>query len=140
MLEPPSDRAGCLDDKKLVELVEGRLCEKVSTAADAHLTACADCLARVTAVVRAQPPRVGGSSSSDSSASIHDTPPPFTSGTAIGRYIVQDLVGVGAMGAVYAAIDPALGRTVALKLVRTRAADDAARQRRTERLVHEART
>jgi tetratricopeptide (TPR) repeat protein len=39
-------------------------------------------------------------------------------GARVGRYEVVDLVGAGAMGTVYAARDPELRRTVALKLLR----------------------
>lgn len=56
-------------------------------------------------------------------------------GTSIGRYVVLDLVGKGAMGAVYAAYDPQLDRRVALKLVPNSSGDREA----TERLLREAR-
>jgi len=42
-------------------------------------------------------------------------------GTRVGRYTVVDWVGAGAMGEVYAASDPQLGRMVALKRLRRRA-------------------
>jgi serine/threonine protein kinase len=38
-------------------------------------------------------------------------------GTQVGRYLVIDLLGAGAMGTVYAAYDPELDRKVALKLL-----------------------
>ncbi|MGC4122186.1 MAG: serine/threonine-protein kinase [Myxococcales bacterium] len=40
-------------------------------------------------------------------------------GTAVGRYLLLDLVGEGGMGAVYSAYDPDLGRKVAVKLVKS---------------------
>ncbi len=55
-------------------------------------------------------------------------------GTTLGRYIVVDRLGAGAMGVVYRAYDPELDRTVALKLLRERGDDDA----RTARLQREA--
>jgi serine/threonine protein kinase len=60
-------------------------------------------------------------------------------GTKVGRYVIRSLVGRGAMGEVYRAHDPELGRKVAIKLMRARPADgdDAAEAR--ARLVREAR-
>jgi tetratricopeptide (TPR) repeat protein len=45
----------------------------------------------------------------------------------LGRYVVLDVVGVGGMGVVCTAYDPKLDRKVALKLLRRREHDDAAR-------------
>jgi len=59
-------------------------------------------------------------------------------GAEIGRYTVVGLVGRGAMGDVYAAKDPRLGRKVAVKLVRTGAGDGQANAEARVRLLREA--
>ncbi|MBC8067312.1 MAG: serine/threonine protein kinase, partial [Deltaproteobacteria bacterium] len=61
--------------------------------------------------------------------------PPLAAGRTIGRYVVLEEVGRGAMGAVYAAFDPQLDRKLAIKLLHASAgaADDG-----REALLHEA--
>src|SRR3954471_16567210 len=58
-------------------------------------------------------------------------------GSTVGRYLVLERLGAGAMGVVYAAYDPELDRKIALKLLRpqTGAGD---RERRQARMVREA--
>jgi tetratricopeptide (TPR) repeat protein len=64
---------------------------------------------------------------------------PLSRGATLGRYIVLDVVGGGAMGVVYAAYDPELDRKVAIKLVRPEASDGVEASEGRTRLLREAR-
>jgi tetratricopeptide (TPR) repeat protein len=54
---------------------------------------------------------------------------PLAEGERVGRFVVERLRGEGAMGVVYTAHDPRLGRRVALKLVRAERSSEASRAR-----------
>jgi len=41
----------------------------------------------------------------------------ITAGTKLGRYEIRSLSGVGGMGEVYRAVDPKIGREVAIKVL-----------------------
>jgi serine/threonine-protein kinase len=60
----------------------------------------------------------------------------LAAGTPFGRYVIEDLLGEGGMGCVYAARDQTLGRRVAIKLLRDPMVDDA---KMRERFLREAR-
>ncbi len=81
----------CLDDDTVLGLVEGRVV--VGEAIDVHLDSCPSCRDVVAQVAKARvPERVGG-------------------------YVLGELLGIGAMGRVYAAVQPGLERQVAIKLM-----------------------
>ena len=103
----------CLDDETVLGLIEGRLAAGELASIDDHLDTCASCRDVVTHVARTRA-RV------------------LERGFSLGRYVVGDLLGAGAMGRVYSAWEPELDRRVAIKVLQ----DDAPGAR--ERLVREA--
>ena len=103
---------GCPDDAMLLGLVEGSLDPESIESVDAHLDSCVVCREVVTSLA--------GSSREA-----------LQRGDEVGRFVVLEKVGEGAMGVVYAAFDPQLDRRVALKLLTA----DRAR----DRLLREAR-
>jgi tetratricopeptide (TPR) repeat protein len=123
----------CLTDEQIAAIVDGTATSESDAAAQAHIDVCVSCRRLVAAVGRAA-----------SSAGLGDTagaaPPALdtsrlTRGTSVGRYVITDLVGAGAMGVVYAAYDPELDRKVALKFLHGHTADDPASR---ARLLREA--
>src|SRR5690242_16286879 len=100
-------------------LVEGRLAAPQLAAADEHLDGCDGCRDLVAQLARAQPELV------------------LPRGHALGRYVIGELVGAGAMGRVYSAWEPELDRRVAIKILHETGASQA-RVGARDRLVREA--
>lgn len=114
--------ATCLDESAILALTQGRLRGAAFTAAEEHLDACAACRRAAAIVLRPEPPAPAA--------------PRIARGTAIGRYLVIERIGAGAMGQVFSAYDPELDRRIALKLLRPGAATPEHRAR----LAREAQT
>ena len=105
----------CLDDEMVLGLVDGRLAATVLAAVDDHLDACPTCRDVISQLSRARSPS-------------HV----LERGQTVGRYVIGELLGSGAMGRVYSAWQPELDRRVAIKVLH----EDAPGAR--DRLVREA--
>ncbi len=119
----------CPGEDALLAWCEGRLSSAEVASVEAHAAACARCrrtrvelaVLEQTAVREGRGEAWGGL-----------LPP----GTPLGRYVVQEWLGEGGMGRVYAAHDPVLNRKVAVKLIHPWRTEDSAAAR--ERLLAEA--
>lgn len=118
----------CLDDNVVSDLVEGRVPPGARAELTAHLDTCSACRVLVAEVSRVM------------SAGEDEAPAEpgavLVPGTVLGRYVILETVGAGAMGIVYAAQDPELERRVALKLLRPGPSSSNAQVR--ARLLREA--
>jgi Tol biopolymer transport system component len=113
----------CLSHQQMLEFVQRRLDETATHAAEIHLDDCDLCRQTFVALLPTTPV-----------AGVQPSRPPGT----IGRYVLLEPIGAGGMGVVYAARDPHLGRTVALKLLRPDATPGAPGDPRA-RMAREAR-
>ena len=118
---------GCVGESILIDFAAGRLSADAIPGLDDHLATCSVCVAALA---------VWKERSMDRPVEAHQisTRPSnvereVSAGTHVGRYIVIEQVGAGAMGTVYAALDPDLDRRVALKMLRSRATSDDLRAR-----------
>jgi tRNA A-37 threonylcarbamoyl transferase component Bud32 len=93
----------CVDDEALFALARGELGEGELANVEAHLRDCADCRAVLAEASRSLDGDVG---EAEKRAPTH-----------IGRYQIEELIGAGASGVVYRALDPKLQRTVAIKVL-----------------------
>ncbi len=104
----------CPTESALLEYVAGNSAEQASL--EAHLVGCERCRAAVVALV-------------SRTVSTLRQSGVLVRGASVGRYVVIDLIGQGAMGQVHAAYDPVLDRKVALKLLHPMVEGVEARER-----------
>ncbi|MDI1484648.1 serine/threonine-protein kinase [Polyangium sp. y55x31] len=126
-MRPPL--ASCPDTEALCSFVEGHAAAPERDALERHLDDCAACrraLVELGRVLGASPPGAASEHHAAASSPPHEAP-------SLGRYQIRQVVGAGGMGVVYEGWDPALGRRVALKLMRPDQAGAA------DRLAAEAR-
>ena len=119
----------CPQEATLTDFLAGLLSEERRTSVLAHVESCADCqwvlaVGDGTQVLAGAP-----------TASAQASSQPLLPGERLSRYVVRERIGSGAMGVVYAADDPELGRRVALKMLRP---EGRQREELRQRLLREA--
>jgi serine/threonine protein kinase len=127
-------RVDCIDLNTLAAFAEGLVDPLKRVRVEEHLAECADCRAIV-----------GRSSATPSTGARSGVGSPregvaeaLSPGTRVGRYVIEQRLGHGGMGAVYAAADPDLNRRVAVKVLRAEMLSAEARQQMRTRLLREA--
>ena len=116
----------CPDEARIARFAAGKLASEISRELEVHVEGCERCRVLIAELAR---------------SSTIDGPSPreYAEREAeklIGRYRIEDLLGIGGMGLVYTARDLELGRRVALKLLRS--SDDGRSAERRARLLREA--
>ncbi|RKG87185.1 protein kinase [Corallococcus sp. CA049B] len=119
----------CPEEATLTDFLAGLLSEEHRTSVLAHLEGCTDCR-WVLAAGNGTQVLAGAPTASTQAASQSLMP-----GDKLSRYVVRERIGLGAMGVVYAADDPELGRRVALKMLRP---EGRQREELRQRLLREA--
>ncbi len=128
----------CLSDATVLDFVQGTLAATSATAAQEHLTGCADCRAVVAEAARMLVSEDSASEQLTKVDTASQAPRPLEPGTLVSRYRIEATLGAGAGGVVYAAFDQQLKRRVALKILRASGIRTAPGPEARERLLREA--
>ncbi|NBD08271.1 tetratricopeptide repeat protein [Corallococcus sp. c25j21] len=121
----------CPQEATLTDFLSGLLSEEDRVRVLAHVESCSDCRWAL-AAGEGGPAARSGAPAAPSEA---HSPPQLLPGHSVSRYVVRETLGAGAMGVVYAADDPELGRRVALKVLRP---EGRHHQELQQRLLREA--
>ncbi|RYZ41721.1 MAG: tetratricopeptide repeat protein [Myxococcaceae bacterium] len=128
----------CLDEPTFMDLLLGTLSSERAAVVDEHLDTCPSCRRMVSEALKVQPPATPLPAPEEDAVGselvtlavepwrgkkprLRLPTPPLARGTAVGRYLILEMLGVGGMSVVYAAYDPELDRRVALKLLQVEA-------------------
>ena len=132
--------APCPPAESLVELAEGGLSGDDAAAIHRHVRGCEACRSVLVGLAPMLTPEEAAESlaSTRQGGQARSRLPDVAAGQQLGRHTLEKLIGAGAMGAVWAAFDPQLGRRVALKLLRPGSGGEADEAARRERLLREA--
>jgi serine/threonine protein kinase len=128
----------CLADDTVLAFAQGQISPDELSPVEAHLHVCADCRSVVAETAKFL--HQGEDDTGASGDPAHDRPSqPLMRGTEVARYLVTDVMGVGAAGVVYRAYDPQLRRKIALKLLRPEHSQRSHGAQLEARLLREAR-
>ncbi|MBL4632482.1 MAG: protein kinase, partial [Kofleriaceae bacterium] len=122
----------CLEDELVYDFVSGQLTPDARSQVDGHLDDCDECRTLVADIARS----TEGEHSESASAAESEDRVALARGALVGRYVLVDVLGQGAMGIVFAGYDPALHRKAAIKLLHVGVSDESGHAQ--ERLLREA--
>ena len=117
----------CVEPKRWLALTDGRLTAEEELSIREHATTCQTCAPQL-AILDQKRHTARDAPTQELSATQMPRPmepaPVLERGTAVGRFVVIDTVGMGGMGAVYSAYDPDLDRRIALKTLHVTGTSD----------------